>query len=60
MIDSIPSDPIILLSFLNTRLRDSYPSLSALCDDLDVNSQDLVAKMEGIGYKYDPELNKFV
>ena len=31
----LPQDPNILLSYINTKLRDQYPSLDALCDDLD-------------------------
>lgn len=60
MIQSIPSDPVILLSFLNTRLRDNYSSLEALCDDLDVDRESIEDKMNAIGYAYDPEQNKFV
>ncbi|HJB69908.1 MAG TPA: DUF4250 domain-containing protein, partial [Candidatus Flavonifractor avistercoris] len=30
----LPKDPVILLSVINTKLRDFYPSLDALCDDL--------------------------
>ena len=39
--DNIPQDPIILLSFINTRLRDQYASLDALCDDLDIDAAGL-------------------
>ena len=60
MIQSIPSDPIILLSFLNTRLRDNYTSLDALCEDLDIERVLIEDKMKEIGYTYDPEQNKFV
>ena len=30
----LPQDPYLLLSYVNTKLRDVYPSLAALCDDL--------------------------
>ena len=33
----IPQDPVMLLSFINLKLRDYYGSLEQLCDDLDVN-----------------------
>ncbi len=56
----IPKDPVILLSFVNLKLRDYYSSLDALCDDLDVNKTELVAKLEAIDYRYVAELNKFV
>ena len=29
----LPKDPVMLLSVINTELRDKYPSLDALCED---------------------------
>ena len=55
----IPSDPFLLLSFLNTRLRDCYTSLDALCDDLQADRAALEKKMAAIGYTYLPALNQF-
>lgn len=55
----LPQDPAILLSFINTRLRDQYPSPSALCDDLDADAAALAEKLAAIGYQYDPEQNQF-
>lgn len=60
MIDSLPKDPIILLSYINTKLRDDYSSLALLCDDLNVDEKELVAKLASIGYTYNQQLNKFV
>ncbi len=56
----LPKDPNILFSLLNTKLRDFYPSLDALCDDLEEDAQELKAIMERAGYKYDIESNRFV
>ena len=56
----IPSDPMILLSFINTKLRDDYKSLDLLCDDLQLDKAELEAKLSAIDYKYDPDLNKFI
>ncbi len=56
----IPNDPMILLSFINTKLRDDYKSLDLLCDDLQLDKAELEAKLSSIDYKYDPELNKFI
>ena len=56
----IPSDPVMLLSFLNLKLRDYYKDLDALCDDLDVSGQEIVEKLNAIDYHYDPEKNQFV
>ena len=55
----LPQDPNVLLSVVNTRLRDEYSSLDALCDDLDENKAELVQKLNGAGYAYDPETNQF-
>ena len=56
----IPNDPVILLSFLNTRLRDQYDSLSALCDDLEQDETVLTQKIAAIGYTYDSDQNQFI
>ena len=56
----LPNDPVILLSVINTKLRDYYPSLDALCDDMDVNKDELVKKLSSIGYSYKIERNQFV
>ena len=56
----LPNDPIILLSVLNTKLRDYYSSLDALCDDLDVNKEELIKKLSAIGYNYNSERNQFI
>lgn len=55
----LPNDPVMLLSYLNTQLRDKYPSLDALCDDMDVNADEIKEKLAAIDYAYDAELNKF-
>ena len=57
---AIPKDPVILLSFLNTKLRDHYDSLSALCDDLEQDETVLLQKIAAIGYTYDSDRNQFV
>ena len=56
----IPNDPVMLLSFLNLKLRDYYSSLEALCEDLDVEQQEIVGKLAAIDYHYDKERNQFV
>ena len=56
----IPQDPIILLSYINTQLRDNYDSLDELCSSLSLDQQELVGKLAGVGYCYERELNKFV
>ena len=55
----LPHDPVILLSFINTKLRDFYPNLDALCDDLDVDKNEIIEKLEKINYVYNEEKNQF-
>ena len=57
---TVPKDPVILLSFLNTKLRDHYSSLSALCEDLELDENQLKEKIAAIGYTYDSDRNQFV
>ena len=56
----LPNDPMILLSFINTKLRDYYPSLDALCDDLQADRAQIEQKLSAVDYTYNPELNRFV
>ena len=56
----IPKDQVMLLSFVNMKLRDFYGSLDALCDELDADRQEIETKLTGIGYRYDAEKNQFV
>ena len=55
----LPQDPNILLSYVNTKLRDEYGSLDALCDDLDAGPSELAEKLSVLGYAYDPDANQF-
>lgn len=55
----IPKDPVMLLSYLNTQLRDYYSSLEELCQEMNLNQNQIMAKMEEIGYTYSKENNQF-
>lgn len=55
----IPKNPTILLSIINTKLRDEYSSLEELCDDLDESIDEIKEILLGIGYTYNKELNQF-
>lgn len=55
----LPNDPVMLLSYVNMKLRDQYKSLDDLCDDLDISKQEIVEKLKSIGYIYDIEKNQF-
>ena len=56
----IPKDPMILLSYVNTQLRDYYDSLEALCTLRGIKKEELIEKLDMIDYHYDDELNNFV
>ena len=56
----IPKDPIMLLSFINLKLRDYYSSLDDLCDDMDIDKEEIINKLSGIDYHYDKEKNAFL
>ena len=56
----VPNDPVMLLSFVNLKLRDYYSNLRKLCDDLDIEERALTEKLAAIDYHYDPERNQFV
>lgn len=56
----IPKDPVMLLSFVNLKLRDYYSGLDALCEDLDVEEKEITDKLASIDYHYDKERNQFV
>ena len=57
---SIPNDPKILLSYINTQLRDFYPSLEEFGKTQSVDTQEIIEKLSAIGYEYNAELNKFI
>lgn len=56
---NIPNDPVMLLSYINTQLRDFYPSLKELCTSLQLAEDSLTAKLAAIDYTYDPDTNQF-
>ena len=56
---ALPSDPVMLLSVINLKLRDYYPTLDALCEDLDIDRESLCGRLAAIGYAYDPARNQF-
>ena len=56
----LPGDPVILLGVINTKLRDFYSSLDALCEDMEIDRDELTEKLSLIDYKYDPGRNQFV
>ena len=55
-----PKDPVMLLSYINTQLRDFYPSMEELCRAMDVKKEEIDEKLDLIDYQYDPERNQYV
>lgn len=55
----LPSDPFILLSYVNTKLRDDFDSLDDLCASLGVEKDALITKLRDAGFTYVPEINQF-
>ncbi len=56
----LPKDPVMLLSFVNMKLRDFYDSFDKLCEDMDADRQEIADKLEAIGCHYDAAQNKFI
>ena len=54
-----PKDPIMLMSWVNMKLRDFYPSLETMCEDLEIPLDELVEKLSAAGFEYNAKLNKF-
>lgn len=57
---NLPNNPFVLLSYINTKLRDNYSSLDDLVDDLDLNKDEIINTLKSINYEYDESLNKFI
>ena len=58
-LSQLPKDPVILLSYINTKLRDEYPTLDELCGSLCVSREELEERLSSIGYAYDTDRNCF-
>lgn len=56
----LPNDPVMLLSYINLKLRDFYPSLDALCEELDIDRAELTETLAAAGYHYDEAQNRFL
>ena len=60
MLTGLPKDPILLLSVVNTKLRDFYTDLDTLCQEMQIEKKELTEKLASIDYEYDAGLNQFV
>ncbi|HJC46823.1 MAG TPA: DUF4250 domain-containing protein [Candidatus Lachnoclostridium pullistercoris] len=57
---AVPKDPVMLLSYVNTKLRDEYSSLDELCRALGESREEMEKALAAIDYEYSPEKNQFV
>ena len=55
----LPKDPVILLSYINTQLRDNYTDLAEFCTANAVSAEEIIHTLERIDYRYDSETNQF-
>ena len=60
MMRKLPGDPVLMLGVVNTKLRDFYRDLDALCDDMQVDKAEITKILEGIDYEYDRARNQFI
>ena len=60
MLAGLPGDPVILLGVVNTKLRDFYPSLDVMSDDMQIDKEELTEKLGMIDYEYDAVRNQFI
>ena len=60
MYDNLPKDPVILLSFTNTQLRDTFKTLDSFCYNFNISKEDLCAKLSLLPYEYDSKTNQFI
>ena len=58
--EMLPKDPVILLSFVNTKLRDEFEDMEDLCAALDADAQAISDTLAALDYHYDAGRNQFV
>lgn len=57
---NLPKDPVMLLSVVNTQLRDHYPTLSELVAAHMISEEEIITKLDSINYHYDKARNQFI
>lgn len=53
-----PKDPAMLMSWINLKLRDFYGNLDDLCEDLEIDRNEVETILEQAGFEYNDELHK--
>lgn len=56
---NLPTDPFILMSYVNQQLRDNYSSLEEFCKSQDIDIAELTSTLQSAGFEYNPNANKF-
>ncbi len=56
---NLPKDKVMLLSVINTALRDKYNSLDELCESEGIDKEQIIKDLAEIDYVYNEELNQF-
>ena len=55
----LPKDPAMLLSVVNTKLRDEFSSLEEFCAAMNVEETVLRQRLGAVDYQYDAVQNQF-
>ena len=55
----MPNDPVILLGIINMKLRDFYPNMDILCDDLELDFLEIDRILSNAGFSYDVPTNQY-
>lgn len=58
--EMLPKDSVMLLSYVNLKLRDFYTGLEEMCKDMELDRNEIEEKLAGINYYYNEENNQFV
>lgn len=58
--ENLPNDPVMLLSFINLKLRDEFNTFSELCKSMSCDANSIIEKLKMIDYEYDEEQNQFI
>ena len=56
----LPKDPVMLLSVINTELRDKYPCWTHYAKTAKITKTSITDTLKGIDYEYDNIRNQFV
>ncbi|MDE6479320.1 MAG: DUF4250 domain-containing protein [Muribaculaceae bacterium] len=55
----MPKDPVMLMSFINMKLRDEYRTLEDFCVAYCLDEAKLKSQMEASGFQWMPDIRQF-